>query len=126
MPNVLLFVSSEATEQVKTLIPELGKVLREATANVLGDIQPHHVAVMAFPFFTGDNATAMQIFCVASTSPAREPKLKDWAIALSEAWHKFAEEHHITWGNDVDVWLTMPKGQWMMATEEGITRAKAP
>lgn len=126
MPNVLLFVSSEATEQVKILMPELGKVLREATAKGLGDVVPSQVAIMAFPFFTGDNATAMQIFCVASTSPARESKLKDWAITLSEAWHKFAEERNIAWGNDVDVWPIMPKGQWMMATLEGITRAKAP
>jgi hypothetical protein len=122
MPNILLFVSPEKTEQVKSLlISELGKTLREATANALGDIEPHHVAVMAVPFFAGDNATDMQIFCVGSHSEAREPKLTAWAAALAEAWLKFSQEHDITWYGNVDIWPTLPYGLWMMAQEESTT-----
>ena len=123
MPNVLLLVSPEATDEVAKLMPELGPTLREATAKALGDIEPKHVAVMAVNFFAGDNATPMQILAIGSANPERLKKLQKWAVELAKAWRDFATYHNIPWRDKVDVWPIMPEGRWMLATPDAIRRA---
>jgi len=89
---------------------------------VLGDIEPHHVAVMPFIFFSGENTSMMQILCIASQDDEgrREKKRKKWALALAQAWNAFAIEHAIAWGDDVDAWPIVVPGKWTMANVAGI------
>jgi hypothetical protein len=115
MPNILIYVSPETYSTVAAILPELGKDLRETTARVLEDIVPEQVAVMVFQFLADDNATSMQIFCVANTTAARELKLQKWAKELAVMWQKIARKYHIDWGDNVDVWPVLVNGFWMKA-----------
>ena len=122
MPDLILFVNKEIEEQVNELLPLLGPVLREATAKALPGVEAGDVSVMVVPF-TGENATSMQILGIASATPDRLPRLHVWGVDLAGAWVKFQLINDISWGEDVDVWPTMPYGFWLMGSLGGLLKA---
>ena len=120
MPDIFLYVSSRRLGDLKAMMPKLGRALRVATADSLPGIAPWEVEVRAVEVFTDDNATAVQILCIADASEERLAAMNLWALNLAKAWREVASDFGFNWINDVGVWPIMPKGKWLLATEDAI------
>ncbi len=131
MPDVFVYVSKEDADRLRSyfipgeLIP---RKLREATAKALPDLSgPQDVEVRLMEFVTSDNATRIQIFCVASKTTERAPHVEKylhaWAEELANAWKEILSTPHFGWLAEdfpltkVGIWPTMPDGQWHLAIE---------
>ena len=121
MPDIFLYVNEVRKVQLEAMMSELGPALRKATADSLPDLGgPEDVEVRVIGTVASDNATTVQILCVASASDERLSHKALLALNLAKAWRKVAQKHCVGWIDDVGVWPIMPEGAWFAATLEAI------